>query len=282
MFTRTGWAGKIWSSGGDPREDAPDSLLLPRTRASAPLADHDPVTAGLLEVEVARTMDVEPEEPDVPVVAVPSDLVERATNYATRLGAPLWDALFSYRFPPDENLKARKAELFAELLSLYERAGAFFADARSLKMSALAVEQESARAACRTAKDNIERLTREINSVSSSLRVAGQKTAKARVAVRAIEEGKPSPETYPSRKEIANWRERLAAARSALDTAQAQEQPWQDQHNQLFWERRREIELYEGKDGVPGLRQKELDLRLQLAGKARTDFETGLKIPADF
>jgi len=40
--------------------------------------------------------------------------------------------------------------------------------------------------------------------------------------------------------------------------------------------------LFDGRDGKPGLKQKELDLRAAKDGKPHRDFETGFIVPAEF
>jgi hypothetical protein len=251
-------------------------------------------TVPLSEVELLLALenaasgtdaDMEPaitEELDLPPVEVPTDLLERATNYATRCGTPLWAAISDYKFPPNEDLKARKAELFSELLSLYDRAGQFFTDARKLKLIALSTEHERARLECRAALARINALVCELAPLDSTLRRKREKTQQARVLFNSLSEGKPQPEHYPSQREIRQWQKQLGESKAALDLAVSEEAEVNDERNGIVSLIRRQRLEFDGHGDQVGVKQREEDLRLQLAGKPRTDFETGLKIPADF
>jgi hypothetical protein len=270
-----------------------DRAVANAVGVSAPQAETELTMAGSSETEVLE-LAAEPEvsdaesEPDaVQASAEPDapgpDLQERATAYARKLAGALWDGIQNYRLPSgDEGLRSRRSELFDELLTIIANAGEFFSAAHVVKMADFAEQHESVRLECRATIERIEDLQKKIGPVDGQLRSKQNKSSEARVLLRAEEESKPKPDRYPSSKEIKAWESRVEKARADLDAALAEQSAVNAVRNDLLRAIRQERELLNGKDGAPGLKQKELDLRAAKDGKPRRDYETGFEIPAEF
>jgi hypothetical protein len=256
----------------------PDTATEPEVSAAEPEENYEPEP---VQASAEPDNSQEATEPPSAEAAAP-EVLERATAYAQRLAGDLWEGLRNYKLPADDGLRQRRTALFVELMGIVEHAGAMFADAHVIKMQALAEEHEAVRVQCREALERIEALQMQLGPLDGQLRSRQQKSSEARVLLTAESESKPKPERYPSAKEIKAWEARVSKARAAVDTAAAEEGAVNGSRNDLIREIRQERERLDGRDGAPGLKQREADLRAQLDGKPRRDFETGLTIPAEF
>jgi hypothetical protein len=226
----------------------------------------------------------EPEPVQVSELEPSSDLQDRAEAYAGRLAGVLWEGIENYKLPSgDEGLRARRAELlFGELSAVIAHAGEFFADAHTIKMAALAEEHERVRIQCRAALDGIRPLMKELGLVDGSLRSKQLKSQECRVLFNALSEGKPKPEQYLSKKEIAAWETSVEEARAAVDAAQAAEAEIHAERGQILREIRDLEQLLHGRGEAPGLKHREVALRAQLEGKPYRDHHTGFDVPPEF
>jgi hypothetical protein len=254
----------------------PDTTTEPEVSAAESEENYEPEP-----VQASAEPDNSQEATEPPSAeAAASEVLERATAYAQRLAGNLWEGIRAYKLPDDEGLRERRTALFVELMGIVEHAGSLFADAHVIKMQAFAEEHEAVRLQCRACLDRIEELERERAPLDSRLRQCQQASSQARELLTTETESKPR--RYPSAKEIKAWEKRVEKAREAVDLAQADEAEANSARNELIRESRRHAGLFDGRDGKPGLKQKELDLRAAKDGKPHRDFETGFIVPAEF
>jgi hypothetical protein len=99
--------------------------------------------------------------------------------------------------------------------------------------------------------------------------------SKAAAELRAAQDSKPVPESFPTRLELLEWQRGVEAAQKAVDSA---DERGREASEQLTGVTRR---LREQGTELQKLAQAEEDLRTAMSGRPVRDREFGLSIPAE-
>jgi hypothetical protein len=186
---------------------------------------------------------------------------------------PLHDYLTQLEVGP--NLEQQRSGLFAQLQAFSESLTGLLIENREWKIAQLTIEQTAAAEECRGLKQLLTTLGVALGECAANLRNVQNATGKARAALSACEESEPDLASWPTAKQIADWKAQCAVLTEALAVAERNEADVVAAGQAV----RARVVAAQAK--LAEASKAEEILRSKLSGKPWADSETGLLNPPE-